>query len=339
MGRTPIDVIVISFLVATAANVHGDVLWQTNSGGNDIHLLDARTLEPLDRIVVGPNPHGIATDHANRTVYVTLEHNSSASGELLWIDPKTRTIEHRMKVGPEPHQLAVTPDGVWAYVPCRDGHYWVINTHEPKLVKRIETGGRPHNTTISPDGRFAYLSPMGPKSRVTVVAIGQGHEVVGQIQFSNSVRPPAISGDGVLLFQHVDGLNGFEVARTEDLKIAYRIEHSSSLGWFLARPKKVGWVSLSGAKRCHGLAMRPDNREVWSVCGNYLAIHDAQPPHGELSLIELPAKAYWLTFDQDSTRAFIALPNRDQVAVIDTKSRSLESLIDVGKAPKRKWIP
>ena len=77
------------------------------------------------------------------------------------------------------------------------------------MITKIETGGRPHNTTVSPDGKRMYLSPMGGPKRVTIVDIAAGHKVIGEIPFEDSVRPPAISGDEKLFFQHIDGLLGF----------------------------------------------------------------------------------------------------------------------------------
>ena len=326
-------VVLLSSQITTAA-----VLWQSNSDGDDIHLFDAESFEPLGRLVVGPNPHGLATDAKQQTVYVTLERNGDDSGELLWVDLATRTIKHRLAVGPEPHQLAVSPNGEWAYVPCRDGHYWVIDTEKREVVKKIKTGGRPHNTSISADDRFAYLSPMGDAARVTVVSIPQGHQVIGEIQFSDSVRPPALTRSGDFLFQHVDGLNGFEAANATERKVVARVTHSTSLGWFLARPKKLGWLGGTGFKRCHGLAIRPDDEEVWSACGNFLGIHGATTPYTERAIIELPSRGYWLTFHPDSSLAYIALSDVNQVAAIDTHSRTIVALIDVGRMPKRNLV-
>ncbi|MCH9670444.1 MAG: hypothetical protein K0U93_03255 [Gammaproteobacteria bacterium] len=325
-------------LINPTLAAQGATLWQSNSDGDDIHIFDATTLAPRGRLVVGLNPHGLATDARQRIVYVTLERNGHDAGELLWIDVATRQIVHRMTVGPEPHQLAVTPDGAWAYVPCRDGHYWVIDTQARKVVKKIETGGRPHNTTVSPDGRFAYLSPMGGAARVTVVSIADGHEVVGEIPFSDSVRPPAINRSGKQLFQHVDGLNGFEVASTRARQPIARVVHSTSLGWFLMRPKLIGWFSGHGFRRCHGLAIRPGDREVWSVCGNYLSIHDAIAPYTERAMIELPSKGYWLAFHPNSQYVYVALSGADQVAIINADARTLKALIDVGRTPKRNLV-
>jgi DNA-binding beta-propeller fold protein YncE len=94
------------------------------------------------RLVVGPEPHGIAAPAGARFIYVTLEANGRTRGELLWIDPRAYTVERRMEICREPHALATTPEGRWIYVACRDEHYWVVNGEKREVVARIRTGGR-----------------------------------------------------------------------------------------------------------------------------------------------------------------------------------------------------
>jgi DNA-binding beta-propeller fold protein YncE len=291
------------------------------------------------RLVVGPNPHGIAAPNRFRTVFVALERNGHPRGEVLWIDPISLRIEHRLDVGPEPHQLAATPDGRWLYVPCRDGHYWVVDAEERRVETKIRTGGRPHNTTASPDGRFMFLSAMGTPGAVTIVDVRAGHRIVGRIPFADSVRPAAISADGRRLFQHVDGLNGFQVADIGARRVIATVRHSTRLGWFLLRPRRLGWLGGGGLERCHGLAVRPDQVEVWSACADYLAIHGLEgTDYPERAVVTLPANAYWLTFSADGRLAFVALSERDEVAAVDAANRRIVRRIPVGRGPKRNLV-
>jgi hypothetical protein len=104
---------------------------------------------------------------------------------------------------------------------------------------------------------------MGETGRVTVVDAANGHRVSGEIQFSGSVRPAALSADGSEFYQHVDGLNGFEAAETASRRVTARVEHAAPLGWFKAAGK-LGWLDSGGLHRCHGLAVRPGGAEIWS---------------------------------------------------------------------------
>lgn len=310
-------------------------LWQTSSGGDDVHIIDVEAREVVARLIVGPNPHGIATPRDQRIVYVSLEANDEPRGELIGIDSRTLARVFRTEVGPEPHAIAATPDGRFIYVPCRDEHYWVVDAATGHVVTRIRTGGRPHNTSISSDGRRAYLSPLGDSGTLTVVDITAGHRVIGTIPFTSSLRPPALSADGSRLFQHVDGLNGFEVASTAERRRTSTIEHSRELGWFSFHDE-LGWLSFDGLARCHGLAIRPDQREIWSACGEGVTVHALDGTrYPEVSWIEMPDDAYWLTFSPDSGHAFVAITAQWQVVMVDATSKRIVARFPVGPEPKR----
>ena len=314
------------------------LLWQTNAGGDDVHLYDIDSGDLVRHFKVGDHPHGIATAPGSDTVFVSLERNDDPTGVLLWIDKNTFEIRHRLEVGPQPHAIAVTPDGRWVYVPCRDGFYWVVDAEKRVVVDRIHTGGRPHNTTVSPRDGLVYLSPMGRPGRVTIVNPQNGHEVAGEIRFSDSVRPPAIAPSRDLFFQHVDGLNGFEVADLVTRERTARIEHSGGLGlpfW----PKSLGFLSFGGFNRCHGLAVRPGENEIWSVCGSTATVHAiTSADFPERARIALPSKGYWLTFSPDGKHAFVALSNRSEVAMIDADAGEVIRTFAAGRKPKRNLV-
>ena len=316
-----------------------EYLWQTNARGDDVHIIDVEKRETVRRIQLGPNPHGIATDAAQQTIYISLERDGEDHGELLWIDPGTLAIQHRLPVGPEPHQLAVTPDGRFAYVPCRDERYWVVDLERRIVVKRIHTGGRPHNTTATPDGRYMILSPMGGEEAAILVDIRGGHRVAGRIPFADSIRPPALAADGERFFQHVDGINGFQVASLSRREVTDSVHHTTELGWFLSPLAMLGWLGPTGLQRCHGLAIRPDQTEIWSVCGAWLVIHDlVQPGYAEKQRVELPAKGYWLTFSRSEPVAWIALADSGEVIALDAETRAVLARIPVGSGPKRNLV-
>ncbi len=331
-------VFMVCLVIQTGLATASQYLWQTNSAGNDIHIYELETFLLVKRLVVGPEPHGIAAPDDARVVYISLEDNASEQGQLLWVDPQSFTIRHRLAVGPQPHAIATTPDGRWIYVPCRDGHYWVVDAQAKSVITRIRTGGRPHNTLASRDGRYMYLSPMGAPKRVTIVDIAAGHRVVGHIPFGGSVRPPAITADQTLFFQHVDGLNGFQVADIAKRSVIATIAHSTKLGRFMPI-KRLGWLTPQGFKRCHGLGIRPDQREIWSVCAEHLIIHALRPPDfPERHTLQLAGKGYWLTFTPDSRYAFVALSGRKQVAVVDTETKAVVRHLNAGQAPKRNLV-
>jgi DNA-binding beta-propeller fold protein YncE len=301
-------------------------------------VIDLATRRLVRRLEVGPQPHGIAAPSDGSVVFVSLEANGRERGEVLWIDPRDFEIEHRLAVGPEPHQIATTPDGRFVYVPCRDGTYWVVDARERRVVTRIETGGRPHNTSATSDGAWMLLSPMDASRGVSVVDVAGGHRVVGTIRFAGSVRPPALSADGRRLFQHVDGLNGFQVADVPSRRVIATTLHATPLGWLLVHPK-LGWLGPRGLRRCHGLAISPDQREIWSVCGDAITVHAIDTPTlPERARIESEGKGYWITFSPDGRWALVALTDRNRVAMIDARRKTIEAVLEVGAGPKRNLV-
>src|SRR5262245_64167131 len=213
-------------------------LYITNSAGDELTVVDTATNKQIGRVVVGKSPHGIAVPADQSFILVSIE--SAKQGELVWIDPQTDQVTKRIDIGPAPNQLAVTPDGKFAYIPVNDGHYEVVDVGAGKIVERIFTGGRPHNTLCSEDGKRMYLAPMGAPKKVTIADVAT-HKVIGEVPFSNVVRPIALTKDEKRLFANVDGLVGLEVADLNSRKMIHRV------------PADLTDDQKKAASRSHGL--------------------------------------------------------------------------------------
>jgi YVTN family beta-propeller protein len=298
-------------------------LYVTNSAGDDVTVIDVATNKPMGRIEVGPNPHGIAVPAAQDFILVTIE--GRKPGEMVWIDPRSDRITRRMDVGPAPNQLAVTPDGKIAYVPCSDGYWDVVDVEKGKVIKRIFTGGRPHNTLCSPDGKHMYLAPMGAPKRVTITDTTT-HEIVGEIPFSDSVRPIALTADEKRFFANVDGLVGIEVADIAERKKIHRI------------PAELPDEQRKVASRSHGLGIRPDQKEIWECDVEHHDVHvydiTGDVPK-QIATIPIGTRIYWLTFSPDGKTCYVSARGADAVAVVDTATKKVMGRIAAGKEPKR----
>jgi YVTN family beta-propeller protein len=298
-------------------------LYVTNSAGDDVTVIDVATNKAVGRIEVGPHPHGIAVPASQDVIYVTIE--GRKPGELITIDPYTDKVTHRMDIGPEPNQLAVRPDGKFAYVPVNDGHYEVIDLTQHKIVKRIFTGGRPHNTICSADGKHVYLAPMGAPKKVTIVDTAT-QEVVGQVPFSDSVRPVAVSADEKRFYANVDGLVGVEVADLESRKMIHRV------------PAQLDEKHRKLASRSHGIGIRPDQKELWECDVEHQEVHiydiTGEKPK-QTKTVEIGSRVYWLTFRPDGKICYVSARSASAVAAVDTETKEVVARISVGKEPKR----
>lgn len=317
-----------------------ELLWQTNAGGDDIHVMDVGSGALIDRLVVGPQPHGLAATANGRTVFTTIEADGQRNGELASIDAKSLRVMGRSPICREPHALAATPEGRWLYVPCRDGRYWVVDGHTGAMTKQIETGGRPHNTQISNDGRWAFLSPMSGTHDAFVVDIAADHQVVRRIRFGGSLRPSALSANTHYLLQQIDGLNGFQVADVGLGSVIATVEHATPLGGIrLPLLDHVGRLGIGGLSRCHGLAISPINAK-YGRCARTTSRSMSWPARifAKSLRYDCGQKGYWITFAPDSRYAFIALSEAGRVAMIDTHTKRIVTLLAAGNQPKRNLV-
>jgi DNA-binding beta-propeller fold protein YncE len=174
-----------------------------------------------------------------------------------------------------------------------------------------------------------YLSPMGPPKRVTIVDVEKGHEVAGEIPFADSVRPPALSADNRLFFQHVDGLVGFQVADIAQRKVIATVRHEVP-------------AELAGkSSRSHGLAIRPDQKELWScdVEHKLVFVHDlTKPEFPQTQVIPMIGRVYWLCFSPDGKFCYVAVLSERKTCVVDCETKKVVSHIDVGNGPKRNLV-
>jgi len=303
-------------------------LWITNAYGDDVHVYAVDSWQLVRRIPVGDNPHGISATADGRVVHIALEKFDKPAGELLWLDSKDGRILHRVDVGPRPNENECTPDGRWIYVPCDDGQYWIVDGREHRVAGKIKTGGRPHNTLVSADGKRMYLAPMGEPKRVTIVDV-DSQTVVGEIPFADSCRPPAMTKDERLFFEHVDNLVGFQVADI-GRRAVIKTVHS-----------RIPDDKQSIPTRSHGLCVRPDQQEIWScnVEHGIVGMHEmASGNYDEIAAVELPGKIYWVCFTPDSKYGFVSVRSVGQIAVIDCATKKIVTMLAAGKEPKRTQV-
>jgi YVTN family beta-propeller protein len=297
-------------------------LYIINTAGDDVTVADVASNKVLGRIEVGPRPHGIAASTSGDLLLVTVE---GGKGELVWIDPATDKVVRRLAVGSAPNQLAMTPNGKVAYVPVSGGNYQIVDVANAKIIDKIFTGGQPHNTVCSADGQRMYLAPMGAPKKVTIVDVAS-HKVVGEIAFSSSVRPVAITRDETKFFAQVDGLVGIEMADVPRRKMIHRVAAHVP-----PELEKVG-------SRSHGLAIRPGDNEVWDCDVERKVVHvydiTAEKPR-QTATIPIGGTVYWLTFGPDGKYCYVAVRSANEVAVVDITSRQVVDRIPAGKEPKR----
>jgi DNA-binding beta-propeller fold protein YncE len=237
------------------------------------------------------NVKGIAASAATGKLYVTSFNRMAAfeiaTGRKIW----DRTYEAGCD------RMALSPDGNTLYVPSFEGPHWnVVNAETGDVITKIVTKSGSHNTIYSLDGSRVYMA--GLRSPFLSVADTKTHTVVETVgPFSKPIRPFTVNGRGTLVFVNVNDLPGFEVGDLRTGKMLCRVEFP---GYKPGPLKRHGCPS-------HGIALTPDEKELWVVDGANYSVHifDAtvMPPR---PTVTIPLRDFhgWISFSIDGRQAY-----------------------------------
>jgi DNA-binding beta-propeller fold protein YncE len=213
-------------------------------------------------------------------------------------------------------RLTISPDGKTLYVPQFEGPFWhVVNAASGAVITKIEVKSASHNTTYSLDGSRVYMA--GLKSPVLSIADAKTHKVVATAgPFANFIRPFTVNGSDTLCFVNVNDLLGFEIG---DLRTGKKLHRVEVQGYARGKVKRHGCPS-------HGVALTPDEKEVWVVDGANDSVHifDAtvMPPKQGVS-IKLRESPGWVSFSLDGRQAYLSTGE-----IIDASSKKIIAALE-----------
>ena len=257
------------------------------------------------------NVKGVAANAKTGKIYVSTINRMAAfdivSGKKLW---------DRMYEG-GCDRMALSPDGKTLYVPSLEGPHWnVVDGATGEVIKKLKPKSGAHNTLYSVDGSKVFMA--GLRAPMMSVADASTNTIVKTIgPFTKPIRPFTINGRGTLVFVNVNELLGFEVGDVQTGKMLHRVE---------VEGYKPGPVKRHGCPS-HGIAMTPDEKELWLVDGanNALHIFDAtvMPPK-QKETVKLRDFPGWISFSIDGKQAYSSTGE-----ILDTQSRKVvETLTD-----------
>jgi DNA-binding beta-propeller fold protein YncE len=250
------------------------------------------------------NVKGIAVSVPLNSIYVsTLE-------AVQRIDLTTEKVLWEKFYEGGADRMSISPDGKIMYLPSLEKSFWnVVDCETGDVIKKIEVVRRAHNTLYGPSGNQVYLADIA--SPFLHVADPKTHTIVKKVgPFGNGIRPFTINSAETLAFVTVDSLLGFEVG---DLKTGQVLERIKVEGWNMGPVRRHGNPS-------HGIALTPDEREVWVADGHNMRMHvfSAVKPYQQLTTIPLQDMPGWITFSMDGKYAY---PSSGEV--IDVKTRKI----------------
>ena len=215
-------------------------------------------------------------------------------------------------------RLSISPDGKIIYVPSLEKEFWtVLDAKTGDVLKKIITNSGAHNTIYGPDGKHVYLA--GLKSTMLNVADAQTHTVIKPVgPFAADIRPFTINGSQTLVYVNINGLLGFEVGNLVTGKKLHRVEVQ---GFNIGEVKRHGCPS-------HGIALTPDERELWLCDGANNRIHvfdNTVLPPVQRTSIQVRDSPGWITMSVDGTYAYPSTGD-----VIDVRTRKIVATLEDG---------
>jgi YVTN family beta-propeller protein len=330
VSRTFVLVLSVVMLGALPLSAQSKVrIIQTNSAGDNVHLIDPATNKVVGEIKDIEAGHGAGASPDGTRIYVSNE----AESTLDFVDAKTLKVVTRVPLTAHPNNMAVGKDGKYVFVGIiqAPGGVDVIDTATQKKLKNVPTKGTIHNVYVTPDGKYAVAGSIGGRSINVIDA--KTLETAWTLELDLGVRPMTFNtnpdGSTKWIFVQITGFNGFAVVDFATRQEINRIKNPD------LPPGKS--IVTAGSDPSHGMAVTSDGKTlvVCSRLNNYLYSYSL-PDLKNIGSAELGGKgAAWVTLTPDGKTAYVANPVTNDVSVIDIASMKETSRIKVGFVPKR----
>ena len=327
MRSVVLRIALIAALSTTAAFGQVRIL-QTNSGGDNVHLIDPATNKVVGEIKGLPANHGAIGSPDGTRLYISVEGNNT----LAVVDAKTLAIIKSIPLTARPNNLTITKDGkkVYVAIAALPGAVEVIDATTLTSVKTIPTNGAEHNVYVTPDGKFLVAGSVGGRN-LTVIDTKTDAKVWSI--FEEGVRPITFDtnpdGSTRNMYVELSNFHGVAVVDFAKQKESARI----TLPEVPVEKRNKGQINAAPA---HGIGVTPDNK--WLVVCSRLNSHIYVYSVPDMKLtadIEVGHDPDWITFSPDSKMAYVASAGTDSISVVDIAMKKQVGSIPVGKAPKR----
>ena len=326
---------------------------QTNSAGDNIHIIDPATNKVVGEIKGIEAPHGIVVAPDGSRIYVSEE----ATNTITVFDGKTLGVIKRIPLSGNPNLIDITPDGRWIYAAIAltyddasefpqikanpSGGVDIIDTASLENVKTIPLRGGIHDLNITPDGKYVVAgSSRGarPPANLMNVIDTRTKDIAWRLVMSPAPSPMAVSsnpdGSTKMIYAQMGGPNAFAVIDFAEQK---KINEIKLPEIHAEQQNKHGGPSPS-----HGIALTPDQKTLLINSRLNSAVYAyAVPDLKYLGVAKLSGKgAGWLTITPDSKTAYIANEHTNNVSAVDIASLKEVAIIPVGYAPARNatWV-
>jgi YVTN family beta-propeller protein len=317
------------FAAVVLLHADGARVLQTNSAGDNIHVIDPATNQVVGTIEDIEVPHGVAIAPDGRRIYVTDESLST----LDVVEAKTLRVMTRIPLSGRPNNVDVAKDGSHVYVGIAEGSgaVDVIDTASLTNVKSIPVKGAIHNVYLTPDGKYVVAGSI-PSHTINVIETA-GNRLAWTLTLSAGIRPMAFTrntdGSTREIIVQLSDFHGFAVVDFATRKETRRVTLPDPAG------QEKETQGIQGAP-AHGLAITQDGKTLWvtSKYYGYVAAYSL-PDCRLLKVVRVGSHPEWLTIAPDGKNLYVAIAGEDVVVVVNNQTMNVVQTIPVGAVPKR----
>jgi YVTN family beta-propeller protein len=302
---------------------------QTDSAGDNVHVIDVATNKVVGVIEDIEVPHGAAIAPDGSRIYITNESLSTVDVA----DPKTFKVIKRVKLSGHPNNLSVTSDGrkVYAGIAQPPGAVDVIDTTSLTNVKSIPVEGAVHNVYVTPDGKYAVSGSVA--TSVISVIDTKTDTVSWTLKESSGIRPMIFTtnpdGSTRQIIVQLSNYHGIAVIDFATHKEINRFTLPDIPG----RQRETDGIQGAPA---HGLAITNDGKTLWSTSKFYdYVVAYSMPDFTFIKTVDVGLHPEWLTIPPGSNNLYVAVAGKNATVVVDTKEMRVIATIPVGQVPKR----
>lgn len=321
---------VAMFMLPVTVAAQGTVrIIQTNSAGDNVHIIDPVTNTVVDEITGIERAHGAQPTPDGRWIYVANESDNTVD----IVDMAMMEVTKKIPLTGRPNNIAITPNGQKVYVAIAQspGALDVIDTTTNEISATISVHGGVHNTYVTPDGKHAVAGMIGARN-ITVIDT-KTDTPLWTTYFDRGIRPMAfdtnLDGSTRRVYAQLSNFNGFGVLDFETRKEVTRIEYPE-----VSTDQQTPG---HGGNTAHGIGVTPDNKYLVANSSLNSSVYVYTLPALELvGGVRVGHSPNWMTMTPDSKFAYVSLSGSNSVAVVDIAAVKMVAEIKTGgQVPKR----
>jgi len=321
-GRSPVGATVstISFALGRASVTTNfatsffgpePILLVCNKHEDTMSFVNLATLDVMETISTGPNPHEIVITGDRRYAY--LSNYAPPGNTISVIDLVNRRHIEQIPTGEyvRIHGAAIAPDGRFAYFTARQSGYVVeVDTESRKVTRGIPTHGKiSHMALVPPDGERLCAANI-ETGNVSVIERATG-ELITRMPCGKGVEGMGFTPDGEHLWAFNQEGGSVSVIDFESHRVIETFECPG-------RPVRIAFA------RNGTLALVPS----WTEKGELIIIEVKTLE--ETNRVPVGRRAIGVALSPDEKRAFVGCEYDDGVHVIGMATFTVEARIMAG---------